>query len=762
MQFDATRGTGLRALVDYFGASWPLSEWLVSDLSCGVWRPHQVASELLSQLDPQACGTATERVSQEDGAYDPRMIGAGIDAEARGDRVTSDAWMRASRVAGAIAAGPARLLVVLAPIDGSDWEADNSRFLYFLGHALLDAPSRLVLVCTGDTLPADATWTVRWRDLDGGRDNTRRSDSLAAIVPGVIDPAVWEELQTFGDHADLDVLALPGGQRVVPFEARPERGQVSPLQFDRLAVAAPHLGWLRAYAQYHGNNLYVDRQFLARQAWRHHADGSTPLAVRLLARARECGRSATEQASIDAQAQGMHIATHRFDCAAAQLLPGPEVPAHLRGFLVQTKGWGLVMSGRPEEALQHLDAAGRLLDPASLEYLYLLNIRALTELRLGHWDAAHQLECAVEEAHRARSPHDWRLHYVNMLNLARLYRRRHAWSDAERCYEAAFETNDGVRSDSDLIYRNVCLAQLADARALRTEAFAAWLRACLHWVATQVPEAVSARLVQALAHREVEWPERCEAVSNALLTSLRAAAEASRLESGSAVATDSREQVPAFARLDLVSSGTIDAASLVGVGADGWSVFASGTRIPAAIEGDACRRLRGLLHHLLLQGNPTAALRNASTILVDDGLGSEMPTTSAQLLDACLRTGVIEAISGSETFHLPPSAASELLPRLRVSLHRAVDALVGESEEAGTVIFRRMLVPHRCSASQRRLLQALRDRPLLPALAERTGTASLDALYREVRLLERQRMVHVSLEVDADVCTRLVSSCVRA
>lgn len=140
-----------------------------------------------------------------------------------------------------------------------------------------------------------------------------------------------------------------------------------------------------------------------------------------------------------------------FAGAAAQPFDLEDTAEEFRGSLALAKAWGLVMTQRPQEAepLFELAAVRQRQGDARFE-LYLLNIRALNQLRLGKFDAAFALEARIQQSLQERVQPDWQLAYVNAINLARLQRIRRDHARAREQYLRAFAINAGLRSQSDL------------------------------------------------------------------------------------------------------------------------------------------------------------------------------------------------------------------------------------------------------------------------------------------------------------------------
>src|SRR5262249_2597935 len=161
-------------------------------------------------------------------------------------------------------------------------------------------------------------------------------------------------------------------------------------------------------------------------------------------------------------------------------------PAPLRSALLQAQGWGLVLVGQAQKARELLREARALLGPeveASRESLSLFNILALAEIRCGDASAALSLEKHIEACLERAPSRDFALAYVNAINQARVYKSLRDWHNAGIYYEKAFAVTWGLRSESDLVYTNVCLARLFEAQGRFEAALLAWVRAALHWLA---------------------------------------------------------------------------------------------------------------------------------------------------------------------------------------------------------------------------------------------------------------------------------------
>jgi hypothetical protein len=632
----APTGARLRAAVSVLAAEG--GPWAVADLSLGAWRSHAVAAEWEAQLGlPPATVSTRTGPTREMHSY-AEIVGAGVDAESTGSRSVLDAVERAERMARAVR-GQRAVLLVVAPRFGAGWEEENEHFLRALC-ARLDPADRVVLVASGGEEPVlPEGWSVAWEEAPAAESSGASPASAAVLLPGVFFPNVAATIEGVGGVT----VPLPGGLLLVGPEHRRDPDACGRLEYDRLAEALQGNEELYAWAQYHGNNLYLDTEFVAAQAWKHFAAGSPGIGLRLLMRCIDLARTPLERARWQAQAQGMCISLMRFEEAASFVAPPPSVPARLRGFLAQAKGWGLVMGKKPEGAGPFLEEAHQLLmqDAGARESLYLLNITALYRFKQGDLDGALSLEKRIEREAAAlrdgegRPARDYRLEYVNFINQARVYRHRGELDESARYYERAFDTTRGLRSDGDIVYVNVCRA-MSGARQRRPEtALLAWVRAALCWVASPAPEAMSPRVLRAIAPEvDRHSPDLVERVCAALVRHLDSAWAQARGDTHSP-GTRAREVLPVAVRADDLweEQGLTFAA-----GAPGWCVLRTRAVPRELYPTPAHRRLRAWLaswveHEM---GEPL----QLEGFAVDTGLGDDIPAALPSFVEMCMRLGV--------------------------------------------------------------------------------------------------------------------------
>jgi tetratricopeptide (TPR) repeat protein len=720
---------------------------IATDLSLGAWRGCQVATELETQMglpSETRCGVEPS-VSASQGSLPPYadFVGESIDAESSGDRTTLDALKRASHLASVLRARPPRSCLVLVPRYGLPWEKHDALVIRFLAEALRESSCRLILVSgceEGPVLPRG--WTVRWRSVSSAEQDPPPG-RLLALVPSIVSPEVATAVQAADPNGGVARLSLAGGNSLIGPEFRRPPARVSRLEYDRLAVATQSLGWLAAYAQFFGNNFYIDPYFLCEQARQRLAEGGYEIALRLLERASVCSRYPELSAICQSYAQGMRIVLQRFQEAAGAPEPPRSAPPTVRGFLLQCKGWGLVMSDDQTRAESYLREARDLLAPnrQAREYLYLLNISALNALKLGDLDRALAIEHSVEASLSNQIPRDWHLWYVNSINIARLHFRRGDTEAALLYYGRAFETTKGSRSDSDGIYANVCLARVRAKKASAAKALLEWIRAGLLWVSSSAPEALAPRVTRGILGRSLDPGESLvEQVSAALTKELLVASDAA----GIPLMNTPADALPVFVRSGDVAEPVPPGAILYGAGAPGCSVLVSECETPSAFSGPDYDHLRSVLRTLLQQLVPLNDLDDFNTLAIDDRLGCEIPSTASELVGTCLRLGVPQMRFGFETVEFDEERRRLLEMALFVRLGSAVDRMEFADGKA-VVTFKRYLVPRVIIGDDVAILTAIADRPLLIELARRLDRPAATVLA-SLRALEQSRVVDMDLD----------------
>ena len=585
------------------------------------------------------------------------------------------------------------------------------------------------IVCGHGRARVPATWRLSFGYETPSFTVREDRPGIHGLIPGLIGPEVWEQIQ----DDTTEYLQLAGANRLISPRHRQQFSQVSRLEYDRLAVAAHGFGWLEAYAQYFGNNIHCDAMFLCREGWQRFVEGGYDIALRLTERAAECARNPMQRSLAQTQAQGIRIPLMRFREAADEDDPSPVVPPTARAFLLQCKGWGLVMTDHAADAEKYFQAAHDIFKSRrnSRECLYLLNIWALNKLKLNDFDGALALENKIEKALKVLDDRDWHLEYINFLNTARLYRRRHSFDKAKQYYDLAFDTTLGIRSESDSIYANICSAYLHAEHGFAAEAFTFWLRSALHWVSSAVPEALASRVARAILQRPPLEETVTEDVSRVFTDRLLAAANAIGLNPkiGSGIP-------PVF-----VKSSSVPIA--LAVGSDGWAVLISLASVPARFDGANYLRLCALIHDLLQILQPSNTVSDARTIVVDDRFGCEIATTAAELLETSVRLHASRMHFGKMVISLDEEKRAILDRVGRVRLGSAVK-FVDFSGPQAIVHFKRYIPPKPLSGGESRIVEVV-EKGIFDV---RTILNTIEGDIRSLRALECSRIIHIYLGED--------------
>jgi hypothetical protein len=522
-------------------------------------------------------------------------------------------------------------------------------------------------------------------------------------------------------------LAVPGRVEVAVSGARPalpghwvvDWGGGKPAA-DRPLPELPDDAWARAHvARSAGLPCAADE--LLGLAWRALADGAYELSLGLAGTAAQHAADPVAGGRARAVVAGMRIGMQDFAPLVREPDPDPALPPRLRGFLVQSKGWGLVLTGHPDAAAPLLEEAGRLLagDPPSREYLYHRNIAALVHMRRGELDEALRLEEEIAGALERLEPPDWQLTYVNRLNRARLHLRRRELNRAGELFALAFETCRGVWTLGDQLARHSYAARVASARGDLDGERRHRLAAALWWASDPLPEAVPIRAARMVLGAGAPRHRLAAEISHALGEQLAAAFGADLPDAGEPPTLLRAADAPALLRGGATAIGCAD-----------WTVAAADAELPAGYDGAEHRRLRTLIHGLLAVREPIASLRRARVLLVDDQLGQGMPGTAAETVASCLRLGIGRAWFDGELV-LDASSDRDALERaLRPQWGPAVAErrLDGPAPE---IRFRRYRPPRPLDAAEVRLVSEPGGDP------------------RRLRGLERDRVLTLSLPDDA-------------
>ncbi len=743
--------------LDQHGYPTNADRWLVSDLSLGAWQAHQVATDFLEQLGNHNVDGTNDFTTMlptiaavHDRAKDADTLGQLIDSESKGNGIVLAALNFAQRVSAEVAKHPRGVFLLFSPRFGMSWRSENLAFVEFLSHALVGTEHSLIVVAGGDDLTAPpGHWNVQWLEPATSRPSpvaSNRMLGLLGLIPGVIAPNVREAIEP-SDHTN-GCIKLPGERILVDPNQRLKPSPSLRLNYDWLGVQGTLTDSIRAFAQVHGNSYYCDLGLLSREAWRQAAAGSFEIAADFLDRALMCAPTKKLRCRILLDLQGMHIASQRFDLAATVTDPSEELPPEIRGALAQTKGWALTMLGRAEEGNAYLTKARTLLATHLLgtrRLLYLNNIDALSRLKCGDPEGALMLEKEIElelEQHVTdEGRRDWHLTYVNSINQARLYR---ILGDVDRAlvyYGRAFDTTLGVRSESDSVYLNACNGHLFFDHGRGREALSCWVRAALHWVAAQVPEALAPRVCAGILRRR---PAARELIAETIAAALREKILTAASAAGVTVSNSPKGASPVFRKTRYVN-GPWREEAMVSAGKD-WSIIATPAVCSAVYEGPENSALRQLLFTIIRSSNPAIDWDSIRSILVDEAVGQEFPSSLPQVVNMAMRLRIQTIVYNNRFLKLCPKRRKLLELALSVKIGPAVDNVNFASEENAVVTFKRYLYPRTLSALESRFVSQLGFRPRLRDLAGAFNGVDSGTVMNCARHLEEARVIRLDLD----------------
>lgn len=644
----------LSGLLNLLQAGPGLESTLFADLSLGSWRPHQLACEWAESAGLDASrpepvqGTAAGPFDTDQGFAVAAT--AGIEAEANGDAVVRAAFAAARHIFSALSSRPPCRLVAIAPRSPDLWREEDRLFLRFAAEASEGSHHEILLITATETpcarlLPPGFTW--EWVECPAATAMAPQTD--LACLPGILPRGLAQ-------RADPGVgFHLSDGRMLVAPELRARNYGAATL--DRLRPGLAEWHWLAAYAHFAGSNYHLDPAVLAESARMAFGAEAPALALQYLERAVECARGPLRLGLL-CQLQGYRIATHRFAQAAQARYPD-SLGGRAGAFLAMSRGWGYALEGDAEAALTHLEHARSLADanPEAAFGLFLKNITALALAKAGRTQEAlaleHEIECENEGAARL-----WPMHYVNQINLGRLYSGRRDFDAAERHYDEAFATQIGGRTAVDRFYCNAVRARLAAARKEPPRCH--WFRAALHFAAWDTPEALGRRHagIVGLEKPDNGFPaDRVEQVARAMCQHL-GFDDLPRLDSP---------------RPDLVASDALPPvtpeAILMG---NGWSVVSAPERFAHRAPGLAMQRLRhGLADEILRLARPPDRL-HIGTLVVDSRLGREVAQDETEAAEVALRLGCHILVREGRTLELPQSVRDAAVFDSRVRLNPLV------------------------------------------------------------------------------------------
>lgn len=371
---------------------------------------------------------------------------------------------------------------------------------YFQNVAL----ERLMAAALMNTLPQRSHYANDidlWIDLESqGEITILQAKALARVMADYIQSLTVKEVRlclgsrnemTRDNHYFLHYLKKLTSKVTLVYRPTPKNPGLNDLKYLRWSCF-PKSGELD-YTSHPENIL--------QHAWRCAELGAEELAFKII-------NTGIEKASLFyikqlylVQLQFMRIATQYYEAAAQEDKNISIDNCRLHHSFHLTKAWGNTLCRRIVEASHYFEAAKVSMNysPADLDDLYRMNIFALFQHLSGNTENAFIIENKIKHVIKEASKPYPQITYINSINLARLYRYIGDYDQAKIHYDRAFNTQRGKKSETDLIYANVCYAMLYEKQNQLALALQYWINAALHWLNAETPESLGWRAVRAIA-----------------------------------------------------------------------------------------------------------------------------------------------------------------------------------------------------------------------------------------------------------------------
>lgn len=326
-------------------------------------------------------------------------------------------------------------------------------------------------------------------------------------------------------------------------------------------------------------------------------------------------------------------------------------------------------------------------------------LQALNKLRIGSVDDAFAYEKHIEEALEQQTDRDWHITYINYINKARLFKREKDYNHAEVYYNKAFSVIAQLRNESDLLYSNFCYAQLEELRGNDKRAFLFFLRASLHWLSNEIPEALAPRVAQALLGRSIQSSRvDVDEISHQLSKRLQ------RLALKLNILPLNQPISPAiFTRSDRITFSPDRI-----LGQPGWSVCLSDQILFPVYSGYRYNELSGLVTKVIQSLFPDVHLSRYRTIVTDTQFSCELPADLIGMMLLARRLNILTLNWCDKVIKLTEQDLKTLSLRLRVEISPAV-SFVSYQNRRMKVHYKRYKPPLLLSPNETRVIEFLND-----------------------------------------------------
>ncbi|MCX6217963.1 tetratricopeptide repeat protein [Spirosoma sp.] len=683
--------TNLEQLLSYLHKhGYPVS-YCFADLSKGAWQANQVACEWASQLQLELSPINRSTTGGAMAASGKmlsfsQLVSTGIDAEAQGQPAFQKSLCLARQLLAQVEMPPQTFVAILG-CDNWLLADENGIFLNLFCQLIATTSHKLIVVAVTET--SYTNLRINWAHCTNEHTPIANVPSLplpVSLVPGIGNPAI--AINPSGCYQ------LQGNCWLIPFGYK----QPTPnpkLDFDKLTQPA-YPDWIRAYGQYWGNTYFADVDFLTSFAWQQFAKGSLSICLRYLEKAFRICRQPAKQAAIATQVQGIRIACWLFADVAGQPDPAPGIPEALQQFLLLAKAWGATMVNQLDTAKRCFEQL-KPIDEHLPEYAYLLNIKALYELKNGNADQSLRLEQQIARVQQQYLASDYQLAFVNAINTARLYRRNNEFSLAQQHYQRAFDTSNGLRTEGDIVYINLQKAALLTEMGQSETAYIHWLKAALCWLIMPEPETITKRTAAI-----IKEPANNQLPLTLTAYLLKAIQAHPRYQQARGVYS---EPTPTF-----VGSQYLTASDL-GLINQGIGVFFSSTPQTNPILDPLFDSLRTVVYKALRHYLGPSEMFHPATVIVGLYADTDIACNLPEMLTVALVERPVCFQVANQTVTLSELDYTNLITSATLQLHRGIKTVDIQPAGEAIVSFKRYRSPFQLNALQTERLQRIQNEP---------------------------------------------------
>ncbi len=699
------------------------SNCLFSDLSLGAQKGHWVLNELNGQLGLSPYDSVQPLIGIRSEQQYADTISRLIDNESIGDINFLAAYAGCKKIINELVEQHVKCIVIIPPNATNVWEDENLKFVRLLVQGIEAIDCDLtILSYPGCNLGEE--WDVVFENE--APEGVHFNDDFA--LPGVLD----------GKLATIFKELVPDSS----LELSNDYVVASPLT--RLKIANNNTEFIRLLSNQevyrhlytYFNLLEIDEsanvEEFQMEAAKRFSEGAYAIALRMLKSIKGKVKAPLILASITSQMQNIRIALMYFSEAAQEVTPSLDLPDEYKASLFQAKAWGLVMTNQAQEAEDYFEQARAFLSEEDHPrmYLYLMNISALNKLRIGEIDTAFRFEREIEEKLSTRVVQDWHILYVNSINQARLYKKVNDLVRAEEYYMKAFEINNSLKVESDLLYTNFCLAQLEDLKGNSAASYTYYLRTCIHWLCNEAPESLAPRVAQAVLSKKLSSElGRVNDISKRLINQLKIAISKSNIQVKDVSMTRLN-----FRRVNESIHPEI------AMGTHGIGVFAGNETDDTGYSCETYDELKLLVSNCLMTFFPE--LSDFKTLYTDTVFGNELPSSSKELISSCIHYGVDKLIFGKNKFYLSEEDRNGLLMSSAVRLCGCISS-ARPSENQIMIYFKRYNTPIVVKGLECEILRLVSATSTVQGIVQAIG--EYEPVLGALKDMQHKRLITISL-----------------